>query len=247
MPQHGTPELRLARLPGWCIEAYPGRAAEGTTCAWTIACKSTRQCGVCCTRTGHSGDALGNNHTQTFVSGSSFHPLSGGQGWFVTCRPGTRGYNALRLPASGRSRGGPGLAVVRLQRGGVAPPERLVVHATEGRLFQPRCQYIGAGMPLGLEQPRRSWSQPACRHLYTGVSVSLPSPRSCRRDSLFAQAGQSRRRLDCPCSLLPHLRFLRPALARDGPPPRPSALPNGQRRDGEMAHSVLIPLPVGWG
>src|SRR5262245_49800559 len=30
-----------------------------------------------------------------------------------------------------------------LHRGGVAPPERLVCHATQGRLFQPRCR--GAG------------------------------------------------------------------------------------------------------
>src|SRR5437899_9542154 len=37
---------------------------------------------------------------------------------------------------------GPGLALVQLHQGGVAPPERLASHASQGRLFQPRCQAL---------------------------------------------------------------------------------------------------------
>jgi hypothetical protein len=105
--------------------------------------------------------------------------------------------------SSGGRRRGPGLAQVRLHRGGVAPPEHLVLAATGGRLFQPRCRdsYVPTG--CGLEQPRRPWSHIPSGHSYPGVSVSLPSPRSCRRDVLFAQAGQSSRWLDCPFPLRP--------------------------------------------
>ena len=43
-----------------------------------------------------------------------------------------------------------------LHRGGVAPPERLTVHAAQGRLFQPRCR-VGAPPEFG------GWDNPANR------------------------------------------------------------------------------------
>ena len=65
-----------------------------------------------------------------------------------------------------------------LHRGGVAPPERLAVHASQGRLFQPRYPVRTLGVTGGLGQPRRSWYHRSPRGCAPGGSVSLPCPRS---------------------------------------------------------------------
>jgi hypothetical protein len=116
----------------------------------------------------------------------------------------------------GGSRRGPGLAVVPLHQGGVAPPERLVVDASEGRLFQPRYRAVAARMRVGLERPRRTWSHCKNWRSPTGGSLSLPSPRSWSRGALFAQAGQPSRWLDCPWCLPARSDSSRSADSRGG-------------------------------
>jgi hypothetical protein len=65
-----------------------------------------------------------------------------------------------------------------LHRGGVAPPERLVLPSSQGRLFQPRCRPGHPGLRPGLERPRRSWSRRGGRLVRPGGPESLPCPRS---------------------------------------------------------------------
>src|SRR5262249_11148254 len=52
-----------------------------------------------------------------------------------------------------RRSSGAGSSCGALHRGGVAPPERLASHASQGRLFQPRCRGIPSQCLGGLEQP----------------------------------------------------------------------------------------------
>jgi hypothetical protein len=72
---------------------------------------------------------------------------------------------------------------VRLHQGGVAPPERLAMHASQGRLFQARYRPPAPGRRGGLEQPRRTWFRHAAPAPGAGGPVSLPCLRSCSRCS----------------------------------------------------------------
>jgi hypothetical protein len=83
-------------------------------------------------------------------------------------------------PAVGRV-GRAGSSLGALHRGGVAPPERSVQHASQGRLFQPRCRPEGVPLRGGLEQPRPPWFRRGGVPPRGGGSVSLPCPGSCGR------------------------------------------------------------------